>query len=383
MANHQTANFNYDWMFQEDDGSMSGLVGPRGEFIPVLKGNSGVPETPTNVFAVAGDGQATVYFNPSIRATSYQVIASTGQTVTTTVPFAVFPGLLNGLQVSFTVVASANGILSAPSVASNSISPTTLPGLSAGTPNVLALFDADQLPVVSNGTALSFWADLSGNGWHASQATSTQQPTYVTSANWGSGASGHAAVKFDGASSNGDSLVTALSPALFGPDLTVICVVSLTSLTNGAGAGDMRILSCESVRYDRGFCLTTNSGSTGAGSGTNYFSCKGGTSEVNSSSPDLLVANTPFIGSVVTGKQHFKDGTRYIPQLGTIAAILPRSQGLVIGNIIGNNLGQGIAASIPYMLITRGPMADFDRNRIEAALGLRYNISPVATNPTV
>jgi hypothetical protein len=143
----------------------------------------------------------------------------------------------------------------------------------------------------------------------------------------------------------------------------------------------MRLLSTELTPRDRGFAITLNSASAGGGGGTNFMCVKGGSNEVNAGT-DLIAVNVPVIVSVVTGKQHFMNGARYVPQFGTIAAVLPRDQPFTIGAAVSNGGGLALAGSIAFLMIVRGQMSDANRNAVEAALGTRYGISVVA-NPTV
>ncbi len=63
-------------------------------------------------------------------------------------------------------------------------------------------FKADSLTVVADGTAVSTWADSSGNSHDATQATSNARPVYKVAAN---GLNGYPCVRFDGTN---DSLAT-------------------------------------------------------------------------------------------------------------------------------------------------------------------------------
>lgn len=65
-----------------------------------------------------------------------------------------------------------------------------LPTLMSG---LVAWYDAGQITGLSDGTAISQWNDLSGNAYHAVQATGTKQPLYKTGI-----LNGRPVVRFDG-----------------------------------------------------------------------------------------------------------------------------------------------------------------------------------------
>lgn len=327
--------------------------------------------------AVAAPGSALIYFSPSPGATSYTVTSSTGQVVSGTSSPITVPNLPNGLLQSFTITANTFIGQSTP-VTTNSVTPTALPSFLTGVNGVMAMFDADAITPVADGAAIASWADSSGNGYSAAQATSTQQPVYKIAANWGGGTTGRPAVRFDGASSNGDSLPTTLTSSLLSAEATIFVVFACTGLTNGSGAGTMRVISNESSRFDRGFSILTNSAVAGGGGGTSFVTIAGGSSELNSSSPDALVANTPVIVSVVCGKQLFVNGKRYAPPGIGLAALLPRKQPFVLGNIQANTGALGLAGDIAFALFVRGALNDTQRQAIEAALGTKYGITVVA-----
>src|SRR6202035_2740451 len=89
------------------------------------------PSAPSDVVAVASDGQATVGFAPPASdggdpITSYSVTASPGG-VTVTGPASpiTVPGLTDGISYTFTVTATSNAGTGPASTASNAVTPTT------------------------------------------------------------------------------------------------------------------------------------------------------------------------------------------------------------------------------------------------------------------
>jgi hypothetical protein len=90
-----------------------------------------VPGAPTNVRATAGDGRATVFWTPPTSnggsaLTGYTVTSSPGSFTTSvpgSVPFATVSGLTNGVEYTFTVIASNAIGPSAASAASTAVQP--------------------------------------------------------------------------------------------------------------------------------------------------------------------------------------------------------------------------------------------------------------------
>jgi hypothetical protein len=135
-----------------------------------------VPGAPTNVSAVAGNGQATVSFDAPLSdggaaISGYTVTSSPGGVTASGGPSSiVVPGLTNGTTYTFTVVATnseGNGSASDPSIG---VKPATVPGAPT---NVSA--------VAGNGQAtVSFDAPLSDGGAAVSGYTVTSSPGGVT-----------------------------------------------------------------------------------------------------------------------------------------------------------------------------------------------------------
>jgi hypothetical protein len=98
------------------------------------------PSAPTSPIATAGYGMAMVTWSPPEGdVTSYTATATGGDdpiSITVTVPTggvrpplqAIFGGLENDTEYTFTVIATNSDGSSAPSAASNAVTPTTLPG---------------------------------------------------------------------------------------------------------------------------------------------------------------------------------------------------------------------------------------------------------------
>ncbi len=128
----------------------------------------------------------------------------------------------------------------------------------AATPR--AWFKADAIMDATNGAVLAVWPDASGNGYHATQATASRRPTFVTGA-----INGHPVVHFTAASG---TLLHFIRPVEDSFTLMIVFrstqgLGSGTNFYQGAGlvSGDVG-----GVANDFGTCLFAN-GQVGAGTG--------------------------------------------------------------------------------------------------------------------
>ncbi|MBU6411603.1 MAG: hypothetical protein KGR98_14560, partial [Verrucomicrobia bacterium] len=135
------------------------------------------------------------------------------------------------------------------------VSATPSPGASLKT-----WFKADAMAGVSNGAAISDWADWSGNGDDATQTNAARQPAYVTNA-----MNGLPAIRFNAADSNSLAFARPVQD-----DFTIFCVFRSTQ---GFGSGNLfyqgaGLVNGEvaGVTTDFGICLFSN-GQICAGTG--------------------------------------------------------------------------------------------------------------------
>jgi trimeric autotransporter adhesin len=155
-----------------------------------------VPQAPSITSVSSSSNQATVAFSANATGgssiTGYTVTSSPGNITATgsSSPLTV-TGLTNGTAYTFTAVATnANGN-SLASSASSSVTPIELqPPLT----NLFAWYDSsDASTITLSGSNITQWNDKSGNTKHATQSTSANQPTIVSS-----GLNGKNTILFDG-----------------------------------------------------------------------------------------------------------------------------------------------------------------------------------------
>lgn len=101
----------------------------------------------------------------------------------------------------------------------------------------LELWLRADMGITLNGSDVSYWADQSGNGADAAQATAADQPEYVDD---GSGEGGHPYVSFD--AGNTESMTGSLASSITSTDYTLIAVLDQAATAIGV------VLSTEAAK---------------------------------------------------------------------------------------------------------------------------------------
>lgn len=145
-------------------------------YIASVPGGETVPDAPTNVSAVAGYQEATITFNPPSNdggnaITSYTVTSSPGGfTASGSGSPITVTGLINGTAYTFTVVATNGFGDSAPSSASNSVTPANVPNQ-----------PINPIAVAGNAQAtITFTPPVSDGGSPITSYTVTSNPEGIT-----------------------------------------------------------------------------------------------------------------------------------------------------------------------------------------------------------
>jgi hypothetical protein len=242
-----------------------------------------LPVAPTNLVAAVGPPGVSLGWDSSANATSYNVKRSlvSGGPYTNIV---ITPPLNSGTDSTVSNSTTYYYVVSAVNASGESTnSAETMVATPAPVvpppPLLTTWFKADALALV-NGAAVSIWPDSSGNGDDATQAYSSQCPTFATGA-----VSGLPVVRFDSARQT----YLAFPPPV-ADDFTILCVFQSRQ---GLGAGTFYyqgagLVSGEvaNVVNDFGICLFAN-GSICAGTGNPDTAVTSGTG-YNDGRPHIL-----------------------------------------------------------------------------------------------
>lgn len=319
------------------------------------------PSAPLAARALAGDGFAVVSWLKPAYGTpiDYVVTASPGgATAIVTGRKATVTGLTNGTDYTFTVVARWAGGNSPPSLPTLSVRPTAQPSALSLIPGLAARWSASSL-AMADGAAISSWADISGNGRSASQATSINRPTFL--ANW---RNGQPAVNFNGAAQS-QFLTTDLSAK--SSKAAIFIAFELSAAANSSGSRDQRLFSSQTrTSADVGLNIDTF-----ASSGNAIRTLNSNGAAVSSSA---ISTATPYIMSLTT-----EGGALYVN--GAKQATSPIN-GLTLNNAlfqIGNHLngsGKHFAGRIAEILFYE-ELTTAQRQAVEGFLSTTYSISVV------
>jgi hypothetical protein len=318
------------------------------------------PVAPTNLTAVAGNGQVTLNWWESPDTASYNVSRSSA----TGGPFTLIASVSAPGYTDSNVVNGATYYYIISAVDSAGPGPNSSE-VSANPFNLAAWFQADAITGSSNGSRVSLWPDLSGQGNNATQNVSSQQPVYVTNA-----MNGSPVVRFNAANQTYLSFNRPVQD-----DFTIVCVFQSTQGTNSGalyyqGAG---LVNGEAagVVNDFGTCLFAN-GQISAGTGN----------------PDVAVNSSPGFND---GKPHtfvferveklglvslYVDGVLQATNTGSTQS-LTSPQVLVLG--AQQTLTYFLSGDIAEVQVYASALPDATRKALQTALNVKYmNLVPPA-----
>ncbi len=229
--------------------------------------------------------------------------------------------------------------------------PASLPSLTLWVKGDLGVYNVADTTPATNGQTVAQWQDLSGNGYHFTEATN--KPLFVTSL-----LNGHAGVRFDGAD---DKLINATLPASAARTLFVVGRTETTPVADDTFVG-----------YGGAAALATIIVGT---PNTDFFYVynEGGTSENIGGDPSaatVLTMNhtgtgvggaTPYING--TAGTAFDPNDAYSTQNGFFLASATAA-GLIFGNV-----------ELFEIIVYNRALSASERNQVHAYLGLKYAIT--------
>ena len=193
-------------------------------------------------------------------------------------------------------------------------------------------------PVTTNGQTVGLWQDQSGNGNHATQASSGLRPTYASSV---AAANNRQALSFD--NSNDTMTTTNATPST----LTIFVVWACADT-----AGNHRAVESNTINWFLGtngsMAYYSNGGVKNSAMTNNQFYIE-------------MVNQDTGVGTL------WKDGTQIA---GTITAYDPVT--LLLGDA---TFGQPTNGYIAEVIVFNSTLSSPNRKLIEGYLGTRYNIS--------
>ncbi|MGH7952074.1 MAG: LamG-like jellyroll fold domain-containing protein, partial [Limisphaerales bacterium] len=177
---------------------------------------------PTNLTAIAGNNQVSLSWSDVLGTSGYDLKRSTNSG-------GPYTSLVNLFNSDYTDNTAVNGTtycyvvtaINSLGDGTNSLEVSAMPSLAA---SLKTWFAADAINGLANGSAISNWPDMSGNGDDATQLIASQQPTYLTNA-----MNGLPVVRFNAASSNELAFARPVQD-----DFTMFCVFRSAQ---GSGSG--------------------------------------------------------------------------------------------------------------------------------------------------
>jgi len=323
------------------------------------------PPAPTDLSAVAANGQITLSWADSTGASSYVV----GRSTNSGGPYSARG---SATATAFTDIGLTNGVKYYYVVWAVNSAGQGAPSLEVGaTPFTLATwFKADAITSVANGSALAAWPDVSGNDNDATQSIAAQQPTYVTGA-----LNGLPVVRFNSAASNFLAFSRPVQD-----DFTILGVYRSsqghgtgTAFFDGAGLVNGEVAG---TTADFGVSLNAN-GYLLAGTGNPDTTVASSTSGYANGQPHLFTfKRTESTGVLVL----YADGAQVgAATSGTEPLTAPTR--LVLG--AQQTLIYYLTGDIAEVKIFNSPLSDSDRAAEENALKCKYGIAGGGAPPAV
>lgn len=217
--------------------------------------------------------------------------------------------------------------------------------------NVELWLDADDSSTITlNGSTVSQWDDKSGNNYHISQATASNQPTYVSSV-----LNGRNIVRFDG----NDELLNGSATVVGGStNRTVFIVFNSTagSLTYGVFLGDSTS-NGQSFGISREIAVRVNNGnrvwSTGA---------------INSTHSIVTIA---LDGTSTTDLSAWKNGSS-LTASSTSVQTINTAAGIIVGN---GTVGGDLTGDVAEVIVYSSALSTSDRESVESYLSNKWGIT--------
>jgi len=311
---------------------------------------------PTNLTAIAANGQVALEWDESVGATSYVLSRSTHRGG----PYTLVATLT---ATRYTDTSVANGttyyyVVSAINAAGQGANSSEV---SATPYAVAAWFKADTISGLTNGAAVATWNDVSGNGNNATQTVPSQRPTYITGA-----INGKPVVRFNGAGS--DYLAF---PRPVQDDFTILCVFRSsqgigtgTAFFQGAGLVNGEVAG---VMNDFGTSLNAN-GFLLAGTGNPDTTIVSSSSIYTNGQPHFFTfKRTRATGALVL----YADGVQVGAATGGTQSLTSPPR-LVLG--AQQTMLYFFTGDIAEVKIFNTPLLDSDRAAEESALKCAYGL---------
>jgi len=323
-----------------------------------------LPAAPTGLTATPFSGQVQLAWNSYPGATNYLVKRST----VSGGPYTVIGSSTKTNYLDATVVNGTTYYYVVSAVTAYTNSSNSSPASATPVPPaVITWFKADAITGLGNGAAVASWSDSSGNGFNATQVTSSQRPTYLLNA-----MNGMPAVHFNSAAS--DSLGFNRSVQ---DDFTIMCVFRSTQGLNsgtyyyqGAGLVNAEV---SGPTADFGTCLFA-SGQISAGTGSPDVSANSGNG-YNDGNPHLMtfkrIKNSGEVDLYV-------DGSLAGAVTGSTNSLNAPSRIVLGAQQTGINFLTGDIAEVK---VFPNALADTSRGIEENSLECKYGISGGAVTP--